>query len=247
MSYLDDLKHDLADKAYREAYLEAVRADNDCNDQTMILAYRDVVAALEAQLAATEARECRMAATVETILSAAGMDRWLENALVVGNDVWGVSAENLRLLNLALSTVAPCPHREQACRMREALEYAAKIANDAAMVIDRLDGYDFHGSSKLALILALNHVASKAKAALAASEPCQHAGEVERLKATNHEIAGTLTEIVIERNVLRGDLAEARKLCGEAREWIKFIADAHSAKPDDFLGRLDAFAKDGEK
>ena len=59
MSYLDDLKHDLADKAYREAYLEAVRADNDCNDQTMILAYRDVVAALEAQLAATEARECR--------------------------------------------------------------------------------------------------------------------------------------------------------------------------------------------
>ena len=65
------------------------------------------------------------------------------------------------------SRIAEMEARE--CAMREALDYAGKIANDAAMVIDRLDGYDFHGSSKLALILALNHVASKAKAALAAA------------------------------------------------------------------------------
>ena len=48
----------------------------------------------------------------------------------------------------------------------------------------------------------------------AASE--KGAAEVEQLKATNHEIAGTLTEIVIERNALRGELAEARKLCKRA-------------------------------
>jgi hypothetical protein len=112
------------------------------------------------------------------------------------------------------------------------------------MVIDRLDGYDFHGSSKLALILELNHVASKAKAALAASGPCPHAAEVERLTATNHEIAGTLTEIVIERNALRGELAAAQRLCGEAAPHIGRIGHGPnsptSREYDDLAARLRA-------
>ena len=70
-----------------------------------------------------------------------------------------------------------------------------------------------------------------ADAALAASGPCPHAAEVERLTATNHEIAGTLTEIVIERNALRGELAEARKLCGEVA--LSIEANSHYTQDED--------------
>ena len=194
--------------------VEDIRIKQPMSAESRVSVLEDALTNAKIALRMSQARECKTRGVIDALLQDGE-----------------ISESARRDLIATLAGDAQCGHASAACRMREALEYAGKVANDAAMVIDRLDGCDFYGSSKLALILALNHVTSKAKAALAASGPCPHAGEVERLELTNHEIAGTLTEIVIERNALRGELAEARKLCGEVA--LSIEANSHYTQDED--------------
>ena len=94
----------------------------------------------------------------------------------------------------ALASPQPCEHQAAACRMREALEYAQKVAGDSAMVIDKTESHEWIPTRKLALIIALNHVTSKAEAALASTGTCPYEKELAEAKALLAECEGWLKE-----------------------------------------------------
>ena len=141
-----------------------------------------------------------------------------------------ISESARRDLIATLAGDAQCEHASAACRMREALErnHEWHLTQDDCEPYQESELWEVNTS-------ALSNPVPK----------CEHAVEAERLKATNHEIAGTLTEIVIERNALREELSEARKLCGEAAKHLEHIpltlADLNLA------ARLRAAAKGGGK
>ena len=209
---------------------------------------------LRSQLAAAQARECRMREALR--------DQPCRCRCMTHGHGCGLQEATCRKDGrykctrcAALAASGPCSHQQDACRMKEAI----------------IEFRDSQGADccDLSWVQYPRHAKEELLAALAASGPCPHAAELAALEADAALDKAELSRIRPKRGDpyfhstveewaaecrqtadLRAELTEARKLCGRARNFIKTGSDfgvvgAHYGAAKAIREELLAFEKGG--